>query len=155
MAVVMLTTYENPTYLARALAGGAAGYLLKGIGREELLQALRAVAHGEALLTPQALGCSLRGPAGWAPQPIAPAAAAWDDPDLLAPLTAREREVLRLLARGLSNREIAAVLSIAEATARTHVENIMGKLGVSDRVQAAVWAARHGLAEPDSGPTAR
>lgn len=138
MAVIMLTTYDNPTYVARAVAGGAAGYLLKGIEREELLEALRAVARGEMLLTPQQLVHSLRG--------ISEKTVGAQD--LIEPLTEREQEVLRLLATGLSNRDIASLLFIAESTVKTHVEHIIGKLGVSDRVQAAVWAACHGLISP-------
>jgi DNA-binding NarL/FixJ family response regulator len=135
MAVVMLTTYDNPTYMARAVAGGAAGYLLKGVEQEELLDALRAVVQGETLLSAQELVRSLRS--------VSETAAGSED--LIEPLTEREQEVLRLLAAGLSNRDIGAVLFIAESTVKTHVEHIIGKLGVSDRVQAAVWAARHGL----------
>ncbi|HZO91085.1 MAG TPA: response regulator transcription factor [Chthonomonadaceae bacterium] len=138
IAVIMLTTYDNPTFMARAVAGGAAGYLLKGVGLEELLEALRAVANGEMLLNAQDLVRSLRG--------LSEQAAGSED--LIEPLTEREAEVLRLLATGLNNRDIASVLFIAESTVKTHVEHILGKLGVSDRVQAAVWAARHGL-----GPT--
>ena len=136
MAILMLTTYDNPTYMARAVAGGAAGYLLKGVEREELIRALRSVAEGEMLLAPQDLVRSLRG--------ISEQAVG--SQDLIEPLTEREQEVLRLLATGLSNRDIAALLFVAESTVKTHVEHIIGKLGVSDRVQAAVWAARHGLA---------
>jgi DNA-binding NarL/FixJ family response regulator len=135
LMVVMLTTYDNPTYMARAVAGGAAGYLLKGIEYEPLLEALRAVASGETLLTAQDLTRSLRG--------ITPDAAGSED--LIEPLTDREDEVLRLVATGLPNREIASILFVAESTIKTHVEHILDKLGVSDRVQAAVWAARHGL----------
>lgn len=135
LAVLMLTTYDNPTYMARAVAGGAAGYLLKGIERDDLLAALRAVAEGEMLLSAQELTRSLRG--------ISENAAR--SSDLIEPLTEREEEVLRLLATGLSNRDMASLLFIAESTAKTHVEHIIGKLGVSDRVQAAVWAARNGL----------
>lgn len=142
MAIIMLTTYDNPTFMARAVAGGAAGYLLKGIEREDLLEALRKVARGEMLLTPQDLVRSLRS--------ISEGAA--DSGDLIEPLTDREQEVLRLLATGLSNRDIAPILFVAESTVKTHVEHIIGKLGVSDRVQAAVWAARHGLIPP-SAPT--
>lgn len=138
MAVVMLTTYDNPTYMARAVAGGAAGYLLKGVERENLLEALRAVREGEMLLTAQDLVHSLRG--------ISEQAA--NSSDLVEPLTDREQEVLRLLATGLSNREIGAILFVAESTVKTHVEHIIGKIGVSDRVQAAVWAARNGLLPP-------
>lgn len=136
-AVVMLTTYDNPTYMARAVAGGAAGYLLKGIDYDEMLAALRAVADGELLLAADDLTRSLRG--------ISPATPGMSD--LIEPLTDREMEVLRLLATGLNNKGIAAILFIAESTVKTHVEHIIGKLGVSDRVQAAVWAARHGIAE--------
>lgn len=135
-AVVMLTTYDNPTYMARAVAGGAAGYLLKGIDPDEMLESLRAVAHGELLLQPKDLIRSLRG--------VSENAVA--SKELIEPLTSREEEVLRLLSTGMNNRDIAAVLFVAESTVKTHVEHIIGKLGVSDRVQAAVWAARQGLA---------
>jgi len=135
MAVVMLTTYDNPTYMARAVAGGAAGYLLKGVERAELISSLRAVCSGEMLLNAKDLVRSLRG--------ISDHALGSDD--LVEPLTDRENEVLRLLATGLSNREIAVILFVAESTVKTHVEHIIGKLAVSDRVQAAVWAARKGI----------
>ncbi len=134
-AIIMLTTYDNPTYMARAVAGGAAGYLLKGVDQESLLDALRAVDRGEMLLSAGSLSRLLRG--------ITPGMPGAED--LIEPLTDREQEVLRLLATGLPNREMAAVLFIAESTVKSHVEHIIGKLGVSDRVQAAVWAARHGL----------
>ena len=141
MAVVMLTTYDNPTYMARAVAGGAAGYLLKGVERSELLSSLRAVCSGEMLLNAKDLVRSLRGISDQAK----------GSEDLVEPLTDRENEVLRLLATGLSNREIAAILFVAESTVKTHVEHIIGKLAVSDRVQAAVWAARKGIAPlPDN-----
>ncbi len=135
-SVIMLTTYDNPTYMARAVAGGAAGYLLKGIEREELIEALRAVADGETLLSRDDLTRALRG--------ISPGRG---EEDLIQPLSEREIEVLRLVSTGLSNREIAPILFISESTVKTHVEHIIAKLGVSDRVQAAVWAARHGLTE--------
>jgi DNA-binding NarL/FixJ family response regulator len=141
-AVVMLTTYDNPTYMARAVAGGAAAYLLKGESAEDLLRALRAVAAGETLLSPQELVRSLRGLGR----------SAGHEPDLVAPLTKREAEVLGLVATGLNNREIAATLFVAESTVKSHVEHIIGKLGVSDRVQAAVWAARHDFAVRPSPP---
>jgi len=140
-AIIMLTTYDNPTYMARAVAGGAAGYLLKGIERDELIAALRAVASGEMLLSTQDLVRSLRGISEGA-----------GSADLIEPLTDREQEVLRLLATGLPNREIGSILFIAESTVKTHVEHIIGKLGVSDRVQAAVWAARHGIAPAPEPP---
>jgi DNA-binding NarL/FixJ family response regulator len=135
--VVMLTTYDNPTYMARAVAGGAAGYLLKGIEQEGLITALRAVANGEMLLDRHELSRSLRGIS----------AETANDPDLIQPLSERELEVLRLLSTGLTNKEIAPLLFISDSTVKTHIEHIINKLGVSDRVQAAVWAARHGLIE--------
>ncbi len=141
-AVVMLTTYDNPTFMARAVNGGASGYLLKGIDSDEMLSCLRAVAEGEMLLTKEELVRSLRG--------VSDAGDA--SGDLIEPLTHREQEVLRLLSTGLNNRDIANILFIAESTVKTHVEHIIGKLGVSDRVQAAVWAARNGLA--DGSPAA-
>ena len=135
MVVVMLTTYDNPTYMARAVAGGAAGYLLKGVEYDEMLATLRAVVQGDILLSAQELVRALRGVSE----------TAIGSEDLVVPLTEREEEVLRLLSTGLSNRDMASLLFIAESTIKTHVEHILGKLGVSDRVQAAVWAARHGL----------
>ncbi|MCX6366178.1 MAG: response regulator transcription factor [Armatimonadetes bacterium] len=132
--VLMLSTYDNPTYMARAVAGGAAGYLLKGIEHEALRDAMRAVLRGEQLLSTQDLIRSLR-VVGEAAQAA----------DLIEPLTKREEEVLKLMATGLTNREMGGVLFISEGTVKTHVEHIIGKLGVSDRVQAAVWAARQGL----------
>lgn len=135
MAVVMLTSYDNPAFVARAVVGGAAGYLLKGISFAELLAALRAVANGEMLLPRADLLRSLRA--------ISPETA--QSTDLTHPLSARELEVLGLLAMGLSNKEIAPLLFIGESTVKTHIAHIIGKLGVSDRVQAVVWAARHGL----------
>lgn len=137
VCVVMLTTYDNPTFLARAVANGASGYLLKGIGRDEMFAALRAVADGEMLLSAQDLNRALRG--------ISQEAAQAED--LIHPLSERELEVLRLLATGLSNRDMARLLFISECTVKTHVEHIINKLGVCDRVQAAVWAARRGLLE--------
>ncbi len=133
-AVIMLSTYDNPTYMARAVAGGAAGYLLKGIEHEALLEAMHAVMRGDQLLSSQDLIRSLR-VVGESAQAA----------DLIEPLTRREEEVLKLMATGLTNREIGGVLFISEGTVKTHVEHIIGKLGVSDRVQAAVWAARQGL----------
>jgi len=140
-AVVMLTSYENPTYMTRAVAGGAAGYLLKGLKRVELMAALRAVADGEMLLAREDLARSLRGLSQSQSETTSVAQ------DLIQPLSGREVEVLRLLATGLNNREIGTLLFVSENTIKTHVVHIIGKLGVSDRVQAAVWAARHGLLE--------
>jgi DNA-binding NarL/FixJ family response regulator len=135
VSVVMLTTYDNPTFMARAVAGGASGYLLKGVERDELLLALRSIAGGEMLLKPADLARLLRGIGRDEAGSL----------DLIQPLTERELEVLRLLSTGLPNREIAPLLFISESTVKTHIEHIIAKLGVSDRVQAAVWAARQGL----------
>ena len=135
MPVVMLTTYDNPTFMAQAVAGGAAGYLLKGVDYDTFVEALRAVSRGDTLLSASELVRSLRSVSDNA------AGAA----DLVTPLTERENEVLRLLSTGLNNREIGQTIFIAESTVKTHVEHIIGKLGVSDRVQAAVWAARCGV----------
>ena len=137
----MLTSYENPTYMARAVAGGAAGYLLKGLKRVELMAAMRAVANGEMLLSREDLARSLR----VLSHSLSEAASVAQD--LVQPLSDREVDVLRLLATGLSNREIGELLFVTENTVKTHIVHIIGKLGVSDRVQAAVWAARHGLLE--------
>jgi DNA-binding NarL/FixJ family response regulator len=142
MAVVMLTTYDNPTYMARAVAGGASGYLLKGMDRSEMLESLEKVINGEMLLSKEALTRSLRG--------ISSDGA--DSGELIKPLTDREVEVLKLMATGLNNRELGAILFISEGTVKTHVEHIIMKLGVSDRVQAAVWAARNRIANPQDLP---
>ena len=135
ISVVMLTTYSNPTFMARAVAGGASGYLLKGVKRQELLTALRSVADGGTLLSREDLHHSLR----------CVSDNSQTSEELAEPLTPRELEVLRFLATGLSNRDIASLLFIGEGTVKTHVEHIIGKLNVSDRVQAAVWAAQQGL----------
>ena len=135
MVIVMLTTYDNPAYMARAVTGGAAGFLLKGVDREELLMTIRAVADGEMLLKAEDLVRSLRNISKETAQ----------SNDLIEPLTEREEEVLRLVSMGMSNKDIGAILFVAESTIKTHVIHIIGKLGVSDRVQAAVWAAQHGL----------
>ena len=138
VAVIMLTTYDNPTYMARAVAGGASGYLLKGVDHDKFMESLRAVANGEMLLSREELTRSLRG--------LDPNST--NSTELIQPLSQRETEVLQLLATGLSNREIAPLLFVSESTVKTHVEHIIRKLGVSDRVQAAVWAARQGLMAP-------
>ena len=139
-AVVMLSSYNNPTYVARAVAGGAAGYLLKGTPRVELMNSLRAVANGEMLLSHETLARSMRLLNQLPASEKAPTA---NDPNQA--LSERETEVLRLLATGLNNREIGSLLFISENTVKTHVVHIIANLGVSDRVQAAVWAARNGL----------
>lgn len=135
--VVLLTTYDNPTYIARAVAGGASAYLHKDLERTQLLTTLRAVAAGETLLSRNDLGRSLSA--------VGEQSASM--PDLDTPLTRREEEVLQLIARGLSNKEIAKILFIGDGTVKTHVERIIAKLGVSDRTQAAIWALQHNISE--------
>jgi DNA-binding NarL/FixJ family response regulator len=134
-AVVMFSSYDNPTYIARAVALGAAGYLVKSATREEIIAAIRRAANGEALWSRE----GLRRVSG---APSTPRAAG----ELDAPLTKRESEVLKQLALGLSNKEIAQALDISYETVKEHVQHILRKLGVADRTQAAVWAVRKGLA---------
>jgi NarL family two-component system response regulator LiaR len=129
--VVVLTSNLSPEPVQLALQAGACGYQLKEIGGVELLDSLWRAARGEIVVHPR-----LR-PA------LASAASAAEDP--CAALSAREREVLLLLAEGLSNLQVAERLLIGEATVKTHVGNVLGKLGLTDRTQAAVWAWRHGL----------
>ena len=136
IAVIMMSAYENPTFKARALANGAAGYLAKGSSRDELLDAMRAVIDGQCLLSRADVGRASENDEG----------AGHGGEELSQPLSPREVEVLRMLATGLPNRDIGRVLFISESTVKTHVEHIISKLGVADRVQAAVWAARNGLA---------
>ena len=135
VSVLMLSAYGDPTYMARAVAGGASAYLRKGAPAGELVAALRAVARGETLLTREDLFNCLRLVGSVDP----------DGNELHYPLTPRETEVLVLVSQGLGNRDIAKLLFISESTVRKHVEHIIEKLGVSDRVQAAVWAARHNI----------
>lgn len=136
-AVVMVTTYDDPSYLVRAIGYGAAGYLLKGIRRDELLSKLRALLDGESIVDQERLQHALA-------RLIAdsPADAGAEQP---GSLTEREVEVLALVAQGLSNRQIGGLLGIAEGTVQVHVHRIIQKLEVSDRTQAAVWGVRHGL----------
>lgn len=149
--VLLLTSRLGSADVQPAFEAGAAGYQLKEIGGSELLDSLQRVARGERVLHPRLQGAdqaeSADGGAGRAsaPQPSAalttrPAAAAAD-----AALSAREREVLLLLAEGLSNTDIAERMQIGDATVKTHVGNVLGKLGLSDRTQAAVWAWRNGV----------
>ncbi len=134
IAVLILSTYDNPTYVARAVALGAAGYVLKGIDRDGLLDAVRKAAAGESAWTRD----ELRRVTGALATPRLNA-------DVEVPLTQRESEVLRQLALGLTNKEIAQSLHISYETVKEHVQHILRKVGVSDRTQAAVWAVRKGL----------
>jgi DNA-binding NarL/FixJ family response regulator len=140
--VVIVTTFDRDDYLFDALRAGASGFLLKNAGPEQLLDAVRAAGRGHALLAPEVTRRVIGRMAG----ELAPAAR--PEPVELARLTAREREVLVLLGRGLSNGEIAAELVLGEATVKTHVSNVLAKLHLRDRVQAVVWAYEAGLILP-------
>jgi len=140
--VVILTTFDRDDYLFDALDAGASGFLLKNAGPEQLLDAVRAAGRGHALLAPEVTRRVI------GQRSSGRASAARTEPDELSRLTAREREVLVLLARGLSNGEIAASLVLGEATVKTHVSNVLAKLHLRDRVQAVVYAYEAGLVLP-------
>lgn len=165
-AVVVVTTFDRDDYLFEALAAGASGFLLKNAGPEELVAAVRVAAAGDALLAPEVTrrviarfaegeaqnSTGLTG-SGLQRGESAPSSAGSVEFRSAAPagphsveLTEREGEVLRLVAQALSNAEIASRLYIGEATVKTHVSNVLQKLGARDRVAAVVYAHRHGLA---------
>ncbi len=132
--VVMLSTYDNPTYVARAVALGASDFMLKGATRQDLITAITAAAAGK--------GPSCAGEL----QKVATAMSkSVQTPDGEVPLTNRETQVLRHVALGLSNKEIGRALTISIETVKEHVQNILRKISVTDRTQAAVWAVRRGL----------
>lgn len=135
LPVLMFSNFDNPTYAARAVALGASGYLSKGCSRDELLAAIKAVAAGEKL---------------WTRNDLRRIAGALATPRLIAnvevPLTQRESEVLRHLAQGATNKDIAHTLQISPETVKEHVQHMLAKIGVIDRTQAALWAVRNGLA---------
>ena len=141
--VVILTTFEDDDYIFGALSAGASGFLLKRTRPEDLIAAIHTIAAGDSLLSPSVTSRVIERMAG---QP--PPGAAHDA--RLDELTPRETEVLELVARGLSNGEIAAELVIEESTVKTHVKRILGKLGARDRVQAVIFAYESGLAQPGS-----
>lgn len=137
-ATLMLTTYQNPAYLARALAAGAAGFLLKGISPEQLVEAVQAVAAGESRVDAELLQQAAR---QW--ESAAPSQEPQPSPSPLGDsLTPREGEVLALIAKGQSNRQIAQQLHLSVGTVKGHVHRIISKLDVSDRTQAALWYVR-------------
>jgi DNA-binding NarL/FixJ family response regulator len=136
--VLVLTTFDLDEYVFGALRAGAAGFLLKDAPRERLIEAIRVVHSGEALLSPSITRRLIEDFAARS-DPIEPTAA------VLAELTPREREVLVLVAHGLSNAEIAARLVVTEATVKSHVGAVLLKLGLRDRVQAVVFAYEHGI----------
>lgn len=139
--VLILTTFDLDEYVYEALKAGASGFLLKDAPRQRLIEAVRLVAAGEALLAPgitrRVIEQFLQRP----PQPL-------QGPEPFHDLTIREREVLRLIAHGMSNSEIAEALFVTEATVKTHVAHVLTKLAVRDRVQAVVAAYEHGLVQP-------
>ncbi|WP_336210876.1 response regulator transcription factor [Nonomuraea sp. LPB2021202275-12-8] len=141
--VLMLTTFDLDDYVYDALRAGASGFLLKDVRRDDLVRAVRVVAGGESLLAPAVTTKLIR---EFTSRPAAtPAAGA---AGALAVLTARERETLQLIARGLSNAEIAEVMVVSEHTVKSHVSNLLTKLGLRDRVQAVIAAYESGLAVP-------
>jgi DNA-binding NarL/FixJ family response regulator len=135
-SVIMLTLYDDPNYLLRAVSAGAAGYILKDASRDELVRAVRVTAEGGAIIAPSMLPALLRQVGRTLTASAYPSA---------EKLSARELEVLRLIAEGCTNQEIAEKLILSPTTVKTHVQNILQKLGVSDRTQAAVHAVRCGL----------
>ncbi len=144
--VLVLTTYDRDEYVYDALAAGASGFLLKDGKPEDLLAGIRTVACGDALLAPSVtrrlIGLFAHGPRPGT-RPGAP---------VLAQLTDREREVLGLIIRGLSNAEISASLHISDNTVKTHVARVLAKLGLRDRVHAVIFGYESGLAEPGPFP---
>jgi DNA-binding NarL/FixJ family response regulator len=141
--VLILTTFDADEYVYEALRGGASGFLLKDAPADQLITAVRSLAAGDALIDPvitrrliSRFALAARGPAGL--------------PEELRPLTARELEVLRLVARGLSNVEVARELVVEENTVKTHVSRILMKLGLRDRVQAVVLAYELGFVTPEA-----
>jgi DNA-binding NarL/FixJ family response regulator len=137
--IVILTTFDRDDYLFEALNAGSSGFLLKNAPPEELVNAVRIVASGDALLAPAVT------------QRVIAAASQHrhrKPTNTDAGLTEREADVLRLVAKGMSNAEIAAELYLGEATIKTHMSNMLVKLNLRDRVQAVVWAYEHGFVKP-------
>ena len=145
--ILILTTYETDEHVARALRAGASGFIGKGIGADELLDAVRTVAAGDTLLSPAATSSLVARFLATPTDPLRP------DPDRLAALTPREREMVGLVATGLSNQEIAERMVVSPFTVRAHVQRAMTKLQARDRAQLVVIAYQTGLAHaaPDGG----
>jgi DNA-binding NarL/FixJ family response regulator len=142
--VIVLTTYDIDEYVFDAIRAGASAFLLKDVQPTQLVEAIRLVAAGDALLAPSVTRRLLERFAQTLPdnRPL---------PDVVAELTDRELEVLRLLASGLSNSELATTLFVSEATVKTHVSNLLHKLNLRDRVQAVILAYEAGLVRPGAG----
>lgn len=134
LPILLYSAYDNPTYIARAVAMGASGYVLKSDSRERLIEALTVAVSGQS---------------AWRKEELRRVTGALATPrlnqDIEVPLTQRESEVLRQMALGLTNKEIAKLLGISYETVKEHVQHILRKIGVSDRTQAAVWAVRKNL----------
>jgi DNA-binding NarL/FixJ family response regulator len=144
--VVVLTTFDDDDYVYAALRAGASGFLVKDMALEDILTAIRVVAAGDALIAPSVTRRLIEQFAR-APEPARPRA-----PRELTGITDREREVLTLVGRGLSNGEIAVRLVISTATAKAHVARLLAKLGARDRVQLVIAAYQAGLVSPSAGP---
>jgi DNA-binding NarL/FixJ family response regulator len=140
--VLILTTFDLDEYVYQALLAGASGFVLKDIPPEQLVDAIRIVANGDALLSPTVTRRLIEEFVRRPPDVARPL------PRELEQLTPRESEILRLVARGLSNAEIAGQAFVSEPTVKTHVARILMKLGLRDRVQVVVYAYEHGLAKP-------
>jgi DNA-binding NarL/FixJ family response regulator len=140
--VLILTTFGLDEYIIDALRAGASGFLLKDAPTQDVVQAVRAVAAGDAVLAPAVTRQLLDQVARRLPHAVARTPAA------LAELTEREQQVLRMLAAGLTNAEISEALVLSEATVKTHVSNLLSKLGLRDRVQAVIYAYETGLIAP-------
>jgi DNA-binding NarL/FixJ family response regulator len=160
-AVLVLTTFNREDYLFAALDAGASGFLLKNSSPEQLIEAVQVVARGDALLSPvvtrrviEAVAIGGRGvaaaPSGGRGAPEVRVGTPTIQSAELATLTEREREVLELLAEGISNAEIARRMWVGEATVKTHVSKVLMKLGLRDRVHAVVYAYEHGVVRPAS-----
>ncbi len=139
-AVLILTTFDREDYLFQALQAGASGFMLKNASPEDLISAIRIVARGDAMLAPELTRRLL--------DQFSHRSGMTQRPDLLDQLTERETEILRLVAAGASNAEIAARLMVGEATVKTHVSRVLAKLGLRDRVQAVVYAYETGVVTP-------
>jgi DNA-binding NarL/FixJ family response regulator len=140
--ILVLTTFDLDEYVHGAIRAGASGFLLKDVRPAELVDAIRVVAAGNALLSPAAVGTLL--------ERYGSTGAGADERNAIDALTDRELQILRLLAAGLSNGEIAEALVVGETTVKTHVSNLLRKLGVRDRVQAVIAAYDAGIVQPKS-----
>jgi DNA-binding NarL/FixJ family response regulator len=145
--ILILTTFGLDEYVYEALRAGASGFLLKDASPEDIVVAIRAVARGDALLDPS-VTASVIGQFAALPTPREDLKAQVDE------LTAREQEVLSLMARGYANAEIADQLVVSEGTVKTHVGHVLRKLGLRDRIQAVIFGYESGLVQPGAGPAA-